>query len=178
MAVTSKNLDANGRVIEEEDDEPPRPRGSLAAALALFMFGALGWAAGGKYTTEGWIIWLNLFLGWLGIPARVPTLQGAGFILAALLAYVYSEVEVRHRPVRRVGKSRQVSPLPIIVLWLLIVGTDAGSTFQGVSSPARDAWTLTKEVAGQPLLAGTWSLILTFGPEWLILAGIRVLRGK
>jgi hypothetical protein len=176
MTVTVKDLDAGGNLRSGED--VLRPRGSLTAGIALILFGSLGWAAGGKYTAEGWIIWLNWFLTWLGVPARVPPLQGTGFLLALVLAYLYSEVEVRHRPLRRVGKRSKLAPLPIVVLWLLMVGSDIGSTFQGVIQPGPEAWELTKRIASEPLLSISWSLILTFAPEWLISAGVRAARGK
>lgn len=178
MTVRVKDLDADGEVIEDEEEAQPRSSGAFAAAAALLFFGVLGWVAGGKYTAEGWIIWLNWFLAWVGIPARVPPLQGAGFILAALIAYAYSEIEVRHKPARRIGRRWKLSPLPIVAIWALIVATDVGSTYQGVSTPARDAWQITKQIAREPMLAGLWSIILTFFPEWLILGGIRTLRGK
>lgn len=180
MTVKVRELDADGELIEEEEEEAQgaRSSGSFAAGLALIVFGVIGWVAGGKYTAEGWIIWLNWFLAWVGIPSRVPPLQGAGFILAALIAYAYSEIEVRHKPARRVGRRWKLSPLPIVAIWALIVATDVGTTYQGISTPAPDAWLLTKQIAREPLLGGLWAIILTFFPEWLILGGIRTLRGK
>lgn len=147
-----------------------------AVGLVVLAFGFGGWLAGGKYTVEGWIVWLNWFLVWVGFPFRVPPVAGWGLLIILPVALVYSRVEVAHRPVWRSGGQWHFAEPIFWIAWLLIVGTDVGSTYAGVRSPSPDAFLVTRQVAAVPWLSVVWAVLLTFSPEWLIIAGLKLLR--
>lgn len=156
---------------------PAKTSGSaLAVGVVALAFGAGGWLMGGKYTLEGWVIWLNWFLAWLGLPLRVPSIAGWWFLLIFPLALLYSKVEVSHRPAQQVRGVWTFAPPIFWLVWALIVVTDIGSTFAGVKAPAPDAWALTKQIAASDWYSGIWATILTFAPEWFILGGLTLLR--
>lgn len=169
MTVQSKEIK------EAKDEQPAAIGGAWSVGVVLLAFGVPGWLAGGRYTVDGWVVWLNWFSTWLHIPASIPRIAGWGLLLVLPVAYIYSQVEVTHRPVRRVGSHwRSAGPL-FWAAWLLIVATDVGSTYQGVRAPAPGAWEITRQVAAEPWLAFFWASILTFAPERLIIGGIRLL---
>lgn len=180
MTVTSRELQNEPTKETAQSVErsmaTPVTGNAWAVGIALLAFGIPGWLAGGKYTVNGWIEWGNWFLTWLEVNARIPALAGYWLLLILPAAYVYSEIEVRHRPAWRSSGRWHFSPPLVWAIWLLVVGTDVASTYTGVRVPAADAFLITRQVATDPLFAFAWSSLLTFAPEWLILGGIRFLR--
>lgn len=150
-----------------------RPAGGLLALL----FGLPLWALGGWYTLNGWAAALNLLSAKLAQPRRLDAPAGEVALLVMVgLALAYSLVEVRLRP--RAPRGDYGFWALATLLWLVVILTDVGSTFLGVTTPGADAWAITRQVAASPYLAGAWALILTFVPEAFILLGIRLLFGK
>jgi len=145
----------------------------IAAGIALIVFGALLWLAGARYTLTGWVYGLNWFAAWLGLPAQIPPPVGMAVLFAVPIGLVYSLVEL-YRPWKARGD--WTAAALIWVIWVIIVFTDGGSTFLGVKQVAPDAWLITRQVAASDYLAGGWSLVLTFIPEWLMIGGIKLLR--
>jgi hypothetical protein len=112
----------------------------------------------------------------LAIPPGAPLL---GATLAAGL--LFSVVEVRALPLRRVGGRLVLLPLFAIVTYLLALATDYGSTAGGLlfadlaTWPAalRPAFGWARESVAR---VGVLTLVLTHYPEVLILGGIEALR--
>jgi len=149
-----------------------KPRGGLfALAIVLFVFGAIGWIAGGKYTVEGWIVALNMFGRWIGVDAAIPVPRGWVLVGAVLISgVVYSRVEL-------LALRNTVHRMPSFwISWTLIFLTDVGSTFFGVVTPTADAAPIFHQLASTWPLAALWALILTVMPEYLILSGIRLFK--
>lgn len=147
--------------------------------IAALMLGILGWLSGGKFSVEGWVVWLNGFLIWIDLPIVISKPTGWWVLVIIPVAYFYSDIEVRHRPF----KIDQETWIPTFspdlifwVVWLVIVGTDVGSTFRGARGPSPGAWPLVQQVTGSDWLSAIWAIILTFTPEWLIIGGIKLLR--
>lgn len=166
-SVRSEPL-ANGKPIARKG----KTRGGLSAlAIVLFVFGALGWLAGGKYTVEGWVVALNMFGRWIGLAAQLDVPRGVPLIVAVLLSgVVYSRVEL-------LALRNTVQRMPSFwIAWLLIFLTDVGSTFFGIISPAPDAAPILRQLAIMPYFAFLWALVLTLLPEYLILSSIRLLK--
>lgn len=158
--------------IKPEVPAQSKPRGGLfALAIVLFVFGAIGWIAGGKYTVEGWIIALNMFGRWVGVAA--PIAQPRGWPLVALIVIsgiMYSRVEL-------LMWRNTVQRMPSFwIAWLLIIVSDVGSTFVGVISPPADAAPTLITLAAMPAFAFVWALVLTFMPEYLLVSAWRLLR--
>jgi len=148
-------------------------------ALAL-LFGVPLWLAGARYSEDGWIVGINWFLGWLGAPAfvRLGT-PPWGWYLAVMigLGLAYSMVE-RHWPIRRSGGRLVAVSFIVFVLWLVVSGTDIGSTFLGVTAPPQPgAWPIAVWIAQTWAAALVWSLVLTYAPEFLVVYGFKQLGG-
>jgi len=158
----------NGKAVAR----PPKPQASLyALAIVLFVFGGLGWLAGGKYTVEGWVVALNMFAQWIGIEQQLSVPRGWWLVGAvAVSGVVYSRVEL-------LAWRNTVHRMPSFWIgWVLIVLTDVGSTLLGVLNPAPDAAPIFHQLAMIAPAAIIWAVILTAAPEYLILAAWRLLR--
>lgn len=158
---------------ESKPKAAPRTSNEWALGVVLLIAGALGWLSGARYTLFGGVAGLNLFLEWIGLPARVPMPSGWWVLIALPLGFVYSRVETRIWHKRNAVLIK--SPL-FWIGWLLIVGTDVGSTWLGVRAVGDDSWLILRQVAANDLLALVWALVLTFTPEWLILGAIKYMR--
>lgn len=174
MSVTSKDLPAKQDTSQAHP--PVRQRGGrlarLALGLVLISFGIPFWFAGARYTLDGWIIFINWFLGWMAIPFSLERPDWRVYLTLMLaIGLIYSVVEVSQAP----AWFKQLSWAIVagLVGWLLVSGSDLGSTFVGVTNPAPNAWPLTRWVATHTLIAGLWTILLTFLPEWLIMWGLR-----
>lgn len=150
-----------------------RTSNEYALGIVLLLAGAIGWLSGARYTLMGGAAALNLFLTWLGLPVTIPAPVGWAILLALPIGVLYSQVETRVWYQRNTVLMR--SPL-FWIGWLLIVGTDVGSTWLGVRQVAPDSWLLTKQLAANGWIALVWSMLLTFAPEWLMLGAKRFLR--
>lgn len=165
--VRSEPLD-NGRPIAVK-----RSGGEWAIGATLIVFGMIGWLTGARYTLFGWVIGLNLFFDWLGLPIVVPAPVGWWILSMIPIAVVYSRVEMQ---VWKAHKRRGQALALFAVGWLLIVITDVGSTYLGVRAPAPDAWPITLTIAASAGLAFVWAAVLTFISDWLILGGVKLLK--
>ena len=166
MAVTSRDLAPESERIRRH---PIWPLGVVAIVVGLVL-----WPLGAKYTLEGWITGLNLLIGLIGLPFRVPVPNGWWVLLSIIPGGLYSLVETRVRP----GPPPSWAALPAwalaIVLVLLVHGSDIASTFLGYLFPADTAWALHKWAASDGLwFLVVWSLILTYLPERSLIYGHR-----
>ncbi len=144
------------------------------AAIALVIVGSLLWLAGAKYTLLGWVTGLNWFLGWLDLPARIPAPVGYYMLIMIPVGLLYSLVEVK-RPWKHRSKNSERTALYWVV-WALLVVSDIGTTFMGVSNPPSNAWAISHQLAEIWLLAGAWAAVLTFVPEWMITGALKLIR--
>lgn len=166
-AVRSEPL-ANGKPVARQS----KPQASLyALAFVLFVFGGIGWIAGGKYTVEGWIVALNMFARWIGIDQQLTVPRGWWLVGAILVSgIIYSKVEL-------LALRSTVQRMPAFwISWALIFLTDIGSTFFGVVNPAPDAAPIFHQLAGIPIIAVVWALVLTLLPEYFILGAVKLFR--
>jgi hypothetical protein len=139
----------------------------------LIVFGALGWLSGARYTLIGWVVGLNLFFAWIGLPIIVPQPSGWWMLAMIPIGIVYSRVEMQAASL----PSQRGSALARFAIgWLLIVFTDVFTTYLGVRSPGPDAWPITLTIAESALLALVWASILTFVSDWLIIGGVKLLK--
>lgn len=132
--------------------------------IGSFLLG-LWWAIGGKYTIEGLPLLGNLFFGWFHIPTRFPPItDGVWYLRLVWIPILISFVERQYRPwTHRDILSRE--RFWLLLLWVVTIAIDAGSTFLAIRNPVPDAWTITKQVAALAPLAIMWALLTTFGPE-------------
>lgn len=173
MAVTSQEL-RNGEPIPQAAPQGRSP--AFAAAVMLLLFGVPLWLVGARYTFDGWMTALNMLLAWLRLPLWVPSMDWRlYFVIVIALGVLYSRVEVRMFGTARRGRALAM-PGFLWALWVLVLLSDVGSTFLGVITPAPDSWPITRWVAATWPAAGTWSVVLTFLPEWLIIGAMQLLR--
>ena len=124
--------------------------GDWAVGVALFVFGAIGWLSGARYTLFGWVAGLNLFFSWLGLPAAVPVPAGWWVLAMVPIGLVYSRVEMQ---IWNAHKRHGQALILFAIGWLLIVITDVGSTYLGLrTSPADGAWPITQTIASKGLV--------------------------
>lgn len=180
MTVTSREYHEPTKETEKAAPATPMFVGGNAwpVGIALLIFGIPMWLIGGQYTVEGWVEWINTFISLFNIAVTIP--RPVGYWLLGILvpvAFIYSQVEVRHRPIRwKAGRLHFNPNLLFWVAWLCIVGTDLITTYTGVRTPAADAWQITRQVAASTWGAGSWATILTFAPEWMILGGVYLIK--
>jgi hypothetical protein len=167
MAVTSRELPAT---------EPARRRSSQIWPLGLvaIITGCIFWPLGARYSLEGWIQFLNLLLGLVRLPARLPMPTGWWWLLFVPLGLLYSAVELLVRPGLPASWHQMPSWLLALALLLLVHGTDIGSTLFGYLLPPANAWAIHRWAAGEGLWALVlWSLALTYLPEHAIKFGLK-----
>lgn len=168
MAVKSREIAATPESFNLD------PGGVFSASLAL-AFGLAFWMVGGRYTLDGWVIAINTLLGFLQLPVRIP-MPTAWWILGCVpLALAYSWVEFGARP-GRPGRPSWRGWFVGMLLWLIIIGTDVGTTFVGIQNPGPRPWAISQWLAATPWAGGLWSLVLTFWPELLVLYAVRRIR--
>lgn len=163
--------------VRSEPLTTPRPRarsgGDWAIGVTLITFGCIGWLSGARYTLFGWVVGLNMFFAWLGLPIVIPTPVGWWILAMLPIGLVYSRVEMQALRAR----TQHGSALARFVIgWLLIVFTDVFTTYLGVRAPAPGAWPITQTIAASALLSLWWAAILTFVSDWLILGGIKLFK--
>ena len=165
----------------ERPKAAPKRRATWALGLTLIAFGGIGWIFGGSFTLDGWISWMNSVLAIVRLPLAIPQAQGLWRLLFIPLAFVYSRVETRHRPVWRDAQGRWHFETPIFwVGFLLITLTDIGSTAVGLQATDPAAWGVLAPTVSWIVASGgrvgSVATILTFAPEWLILSGMWLLK--
>jgi hypothetical protein len=158
---------------------PAAPWVSWELGVALLLFGVPMWIAGARFTFDGARIGLNYLLAWMTIPAQIPALDWRVMIAVILLiGWVCSQVEVHAFPIRWARGRLLFVGGTAIVGWMLTSATDLATTVIGVANPSADAWPLTRWVAQTGPALAVWSIWLTFVPEWMIIAGWRIVRGR
>jgi hypothetical protein len=179
----------------------------MAAAAICFLFGVPMWVAGAKFTVDGWIIVLNRLMSWIGAPWAIGVIPFGLYLgLMGIAGFIYSKVELAW-PFRyahlsqlsrfpksdgwthvKLGETRVFvlqGPL-FLSVWAVVLLTDIGTTFIGVSSFSGNlttydtldvAWTsFMYSVAASTGQAIAFSAFLTFTPEWLIIGGKKLLQ--
>jgi hypothetical protein len=141
------------------------------------LIGVLLWPLGAWYTASGWAWLITYLLGKIGLFWVVPQPSGVyGLIAAGAIGYAYSRIELSPPNLRRLGL---VAFVLVGLIWLVVIVSDVGTTLAGTLQPARpDSLALFRWIAGVPVAAAMWALVLTFAPDQAILRGWRVLRGK
>lgn len=163
---------ANGQVVGQ-----PEPHGRQRVfrwqniPMVILGFGLLvlpSWVYAGKTTIDGTPLFFNMVTDWLHIPLNVPRVTSwEWYVALCWLPMLYSWVERRNVPVRRIEGALMWASFGVMVTWLAVSGTDVASTYLAVTNPELNAWQISKDVSTVPLLAAIWSGILTFGPEAL-----------
>jgi hypothetical protein len=193
VTVRTKEL-RDGQVVEEAES------GLLAAlrsivglratwpiGVTLLALGAAGWLAGARFTAVGVPRGANqVFAALFGIDLGIPIPTREGLLIATLIAGVFfSRVEVAHRPFRykrgkadgegKRARGRWVlAPASHWLAWLLIIAIDIASTFVGIAAltlAPQGVWPIFLEIAASRDYNGIASTVLTFAPEWALIAG-------
>lgn len=161
--------------------------GRLSAGLLLLAFGLSLWVPAARFTADGWVAWINGIAAWFGGAPLIPRLSGGVLVIVAgVVGVIYSVTEIIWQPVQvklttHEGKRQArwiVFPLAIWVLWFLSTATDIGTTYAGLLLPPADAAQAWKDLAKNQDACALLAIVLTFGPNWLILAGIHMLFGR
>lgn len=124
----------------------------------------LWWLAGGKYTIDGLPLLVNEIAAFFRIPVRLPPITDWHWYLRLCwLPFFISVLERRYAPWRRLTASGIM--IWILLVWLIVSGVDAGSTWLAVTHPPADAYTVSRQLAAIRPLAAAWSVATTFLPE-------------
>lgn len=157
------------RSVPLKEGQPVDRRSALHwDRLPILIFGwfflGLWWLAGGKYTIDGLPLLFNEILAFFRIPAVIGVVSDwRWYVILAWLPIAISIAERRYAPWRRLTFSTIM--IWVIVVWVVVSGVDAGSTWLAVTHPANDAYTVSKQLAQLRPLAAAWSLATTFLPE-------------
>ncbi len=148
---------------------PARQR-SVMLPLAAVIVGLFLWPVGARFSIDG-LLWLvNALIASFHAPFVIPIPPAwTVYLFLAPLPLICSRVEWSL-------SFRKQLDAHVYVVWILIAGYDAVTTYFGVRYPAADAWAVTKQVGTSIALSGILTAALTFGPEWLIREGWRALR--
>lgn len=151
----------------------------MTIGAVLLVFGVLQWLPAARFTVDGWTGWLNAVARWFGIADPIPRLSGIALLVAAVvIGWLYSRVEIGALPIQRVRGLWVRVTFMALIGWLFLTATDVGSTFAGLVAPPADAPRVWRDIAQTPELAGVLSFYLTFAPDWIILAGWKLLTRR
>jgi hypothetical protein len=159
--------------------------------LGLLILG-LWWMTGGRYTIDGLPLVFNEAAKFFRLSVRLPPVtNGMWYAALCWLPILISLSESRHSPRARIRRALQGQKLTVggilsivftvviawvTLVWFIVSALDAGSTWLAIRNPPSDAYTVSKQVAALPLLAGIWTAATTFLPEMGIVALWRWLR--
>ena len=152
----------------------------VVMSLTPLAFGLPLWFASARFSRDGWISALNMFLRWLDVPHTIatPPWQSAIALIVAI-GLVYSVMERSWRVGVMLAEARRYGLAMFFWLALILIGaTDVGSTIMGVSTPAPDAWSITRWIAETRTVAIVWASFLTIVPDLMILNAITLWARK
>lgn len=179
MTVRSEPL-VNGERVKAA---PAMGRGAwLAVAILAFVFAIPGWFVGARLTLDGALAGVGAVGQIFGVTLAIAVPPGGPLFAATLVAgLLFSVVEVRALPVRKVGGKLVLLPLFAVLTYLLALMFDYGSTAAGLLfsdvatwPPAlRPVFLWAREAPGR---VGLLTLALTHYPEVLMIGGITALK--
>jgi|SRR5215471_11814782 len=163
------------RSQEMRDGEPVKKRASVVhwdrvpvVLLGLFFLG-LWWLIGGKYTIDGLPLLLNEILAFLRAPRLFHAVDDwRVYVALCWLPICISIAERRYAPWRRLTLSTIM--LWVLLVWLIVSGLDAVSTWLAITNPPPDAYAISRQLAEVRPLALAWTIATTFLPESAIAA--------
>lgn len=161
------------RTTPRTNDAPVRSTIPPAFGVFAIAAGLLLWVPGSRYALDGWTMAINVVLGLAKMDLTVPFAVGLWALLLFPLGIVYSIAEQKVLPVGKVKGQLAFLGWAALIAWVLVHGSDVGATWLGATSPGPDAWPITQWMAGTLWASVTWSVVLTYIPEVLILAGWR-----
>lgn len=136
----------------------------LPIVLLGWLLLGLWWLVGGKYTIDGLPLLSNEVLAFFRAPQVFePVTDWRIYVVLCWLPFLISVAERRYAPWRRLALSAIM--VWVLVVWLVVSGLDAGSTWLAVTHPPADAYTFSKQLAAIKPLAAVWSIMTTFLPE-------------
>lgn len=154
----------------------------LCVAILAFVFAIPGWFVGARLTLDGAVAVVVAMASIFGI-AVAPQIPAGGALLGATVAagLLFSVVEVRALPVRKVGGKLILLPFFAVLTYLLALAADYGSTAVGLLFADVATWPPALQpvflwARQAPGRVGLLTLLLTHYPEILILGGVEALR--
>lgn len=136
--------------------------------LGTLIFG-LWWLVGGKYTIDGLPLLGNEILVFFRAPRLfVVVTDWRIYVALCWLPIGISIAERRYAPWRRFALSGIM--LWVLLVWLIVAGLDAGSTWLAVTNPPPGAYAVSHQLAQIRPLALLWTIMTTFMPEAAIAA--------
>lgn len=136
------------------------------------------WIVGATYSLDGLIRAAQGFVFWLtstiGLPpVALPPIRSLWIylLMAGLIGLIFSRIEIGQW--HRFRKSGWYIGLGALIVWAVTNAVDLGSTFAGVTAPGPVFFPLQAWVNTNALPALTWSIIVTYLPEALLLFAIR-----
>jgi hypothetical protein len=140
--------------------------------FVLLAIGVIAWLGGAKFTTDGAVKGINFFSDWFGAPIHVPTVSGWWLWSIVIVGFFFSRVEIKRTPFRQVGDALVFTGVGMLLSWLFISGVDFITTYIGLADVTAESWQIHRQLAGnQPALVLS-SVLLTYAPEFMILAGL------
>lgn len=160
---------------------PPLPASHGARrvlGVAALLFGVPLWVVGAHYTLDGWTLMVNVVLELVRSGIVLPLATGVWALLLVPIGVVYSIGERVFLPLRKAKGRWLFLGWGVLLVWLLVNGTDLGSTYLGIATPGPSAWPITKWMAANLWAKLTWMLVVTYVPEVLLTLGWRWARGR
>ena len=141
-------------------------------AIPLIFIALVLWLANAVYTVDGAIVFANLVLAWFRFALVIPFFPApVTFVLAILLGYFVSRAQILRFPFwRKNGVWVWNGGYAAIIAWVLISAADVVSTAAGFTVVSETSWAIHRWAAETPFASVLWSLFLSFGPEFLLIA--------
>ncbi len=163
------------QVVSRPIRKPDRLRslGRFLATIAAVTIGltiaAYTWFLGARYTVDGVIVVVNWMLQFLGAPLQLAIpLPWQWYFYLAFIPVGYSLVEFFNLPYHREAIGRRWASLGMIVVWVIVGTMDMVTTFVGTGVPHPSAGPVGQWFAFTPWVRGLVTMLLTFGPEWMV----------
>lgn len=153
-----------------------KKRSWRALGIAAIAASLLLWVPGSRYALDGWTLAINVVLEIAQSGVVLPLATGLAALLLIPVGLVYSFAEKNVVPYERQtlpdGQRKLIFyGWAALFAWAIVHGTDLVATWKGFTTLGADAWPITRWAATTLWASIVWSVVLTYLPEMLFIAG-------
>ena len=159
-------------------ERAPDVQGDIKRALgvAALVFGICLWTPGAHYQLDGWTHIFNTLLSMVRSGIELPLAEGWWALLLIPCGIIYSIGERRYLPFAKAGRAWWQWHFlggAVLLVWVLVNGSDLLSAYTGIVNPAEEAGEWAKWAAQTRWAALAWMLVVVYIGDMLIVLGWR-----